>query len=189
MTQDDPLLRERWPPVYDADQLARDISQLVKRGLTTAQFYTLRSLAEPRVCQGDVFLLEAGVPVIDEDGEAVALGDQSYWLVIGNTCDFARTIGEVPWTQAVPIDDLGQDVSATELSKLQGYQASRVFYLPAWSGSVGHCVADLLRPVAVHKQCFVDEKAKVVARLDRPAWVLLHSCLIRFLARDDGRFD
>jgi hypothetical protein len=47
--------------------------------------------------------------------------------------------------------------------------------------------ADFLRPVALHKGA-VGSSARVVARMTREAWILLHGCLIRFLCRDDGRF-
>ena len=177
----------RWPPIYDADELAATISALVQRGVAASQFYASVKRG-PAVCQGDIFTLPSGVPVIDENGEPVAFGDATYWLVIGNTCDFDRAIAEVAWTQAVPITNLGLEITPNELSALTSYKYSRRFYLPPWdSGVVGHCVADFLRPVAVHKAVF-GTQAVVTARLDRPAWILLHSCLIRFLARDDGRF-
>ena len=42
--------------------------------------------------------------------------------------------------------------------------------------------------MTVHKSVF-PEHARVVARMQYAAWVLLHSCLVRFLARDDGRHE
>ena len=70
-----------------------------------------------------------------------------------------------------------------------------MFYVPAWSGAVADqfYAADFLRPVPVDKEAFAQEsggqRAVVVARLSRVAWILLNACLVRFLARDDGRYD
>jgi hypothetical protein len=52
-------------------------------------------------------------------------------------------------------------------------------------------VADLLMPVAIDKRAFAEPErpATVQARLSRAAWILLNACLVRFLARDDGRYD
>lgn len=82
-------------------------------------------------------------------------------------------------------------VEASDFSSFYDrYQTSRAFYVPPWKREVeGHChVADLLRPVTAEKGVF-DEVARVEARMARSGWILLHSCLVRFLCRDDGRFD
>ena len=49
-------------------------------------------------------------------------------------------------------------------------------------------LADFLMPVTIHKQAVFDHTT-LVARLDFHSWLLLNSCLVRFQARDDGRFD
>jgi hypothetical protein len=43
--------------------------------------------------------------------------------------------------------------------------------------------------VPLHRAALRGDDTHVVARMSRLGWVLLHSCLVRFLARDDGRFD
>jgi hypothetical protein len=110
-------------------------------------------------------------------------------LVIGNTCDFDRDLKDVQWTQLVPVVDLGGD-DFPNAPALKRYTTSRAFYVPAWVDRVvGRCcVADLIRPVAVDKRVFASGKGKVLARVTRAAWVLLNACLVRFLARDDGRY-
>jgi hypothetical protein len=113
---------------------------------------------------------------------------------VGNTCDFDRDLVDVRWTQLVPIISLGAttELSATELDAVRKYTQARTFHLPPWSTETerdAH-VADLLRPVGVDKRVFrgPTPTATVQARVSRPAWILLNACLVRFLARDDGRF-
>ena len=61
---------------------------------------------------------------------------------------------------------------------------------PAWDNALRdkHFTADLSTPAAARKAALL-QHGNVVARLSRQGWVLLHSCLVRFLCRDDGRFD
>ena len=181
---------ERWPPVYDADDLARQIRNLAGSEFLEERFYVL----EPEVplCQGDVFHLQSPIPLIDEGGSAVALDDIEYWMALGNTCDFERTVDEVAWTQLVPIIDLGEEslLTKSELQRLRSYQPFRSFYVPRWSSELeGRIfVADLTRPVAAHKTA-LKSVATRQARLSHAAWALFHSCIVRFLARGDGRHD
>ncbi len=133
--------------------------------------------------------MPCALPFIDEAGEPSANNVESeFWLVIGNTCDFDRDIGTLPWTQVVPVDD--RTPSPDQLAAFKKYKASRVFYLPAWDRALGgrHFAADLASIATAHKKALL-EHASVVARMSRKGWVLLHSCLVRFLCRDDGRFD
>jgi hypothetical protein len=46
-----------------------------------------------------------------------------------------------------------------------------------------------MQMVTIEKAAFRDDCARVVARLQFPAWALLHACIVRYLARDDGRFE
>lgn len=176
----------RWPPIYDAEGLDSAIRALITSVDFDSRFWDLRELTD--VCQGDVVELASTVPLIDELGEAVATDDCDRWLVIGNTCDFARDLKDCAWTQLVPLVTLGVDAES-RLKQLRAYNYSRAFYVPPWpQGDRLHRLADFTRPVAAHKGVF-NGVAKVIARMQYPAWVLLHSCLIRFIARDDGRFD
>ncbi len=141
---------ERWPPVYDAKELAQQIRDLAGASDMESRFYT--NSPDMILCQGDIFGLETAIPVIDEDGEAAAIDDCKYWMAIGNTCDFSRAKSDVEWTQLVPILDLGaeSDISSAELQKLRSYQPFRTFYVPTWREEVSAriLVADLTRPVA-----------------------------------------
>ncbi len=178
----------RWPPVYDAEDLAEEIRELAAAEDFDARFWTLRAI-DGTPCQGDVVQLAAEVPLLDETGGPWAADDGiEHWLLIGNTCDFVRDLDKVPYTQLAPIVDVGK-ASLNEVRDFRSYLHSRRFYLPPWpSGDEHHRFADFTRPVTIDKRAF-GSHARVVARMDHAAWVLLHSCLIRFLARDDGRFD
>lgn len=190
---------DRWPPVYDADDLVREIKNLTARPDLAAAFYEWRRdtsmLEVSDVCQGDLIELRADVPLILEDGEPGAMEHPTAtWLVIGNTCDFVRNLDEARWTQLVPVHDLGRraELAANVVATLPRYTQSRAFYIPPWSAAAESqvCIADFLRPVAVDKRAFSEaRRAVVVARMSRPAWILLNACLVRFLARDDGRYD
>ncbi len=184
----------RWPPVYDFGELAEYIQILARADDLAATFWSLAELRDerlPAMCQGDVVELVAGAPVLGEDGQPGVLEDVEHWLVIGNTCDLDRPIDKVPWTQLVPLVDLGsaEELDASRLSQLMRYDAYRGFYVPPWPGGDDHHrLADFLRPVALHRGA-VGTLAKSVARMREHSWVLLHSCLVRFLAQDDGRHD
>lgn len=179
---------ERWPPIYDADTLAEAIEASFLKTQLEASFYDPDLERAGRYCQGDVLSLPRGVPVIDSDGAPQEIDEFEYWLGIGNTCDFDRAIENVAWTQIVPLLDL-KDATSEQLKAFQAYRTSRQFYVPPWPGGDSSRVfaADFLRPVAIHKGA-IGTHARVVARLSREGWILLHGCLIRFLARDDGRF-
>ena len=183
---------ERWPPVYDADELAACIAHAAGHAGGAGLWEPPRRDLDPAICQGDVLQLHRGLPLLDEGLEATVLDPEfDHWLVIGNTCDFAREPRDTPWTQLVPVHEFG-DLSETEpglLADLVGYRLSRRFYMPPWPGATARLrFADLLTPVAALK-ADVPRCARVVARMNFSGWILLHSCLVRFLCRDDGRFD
>jgi len=188
---------ERWPPVYDADDLVREIKRLAEHP-DLASFYEWRrdqsTRAPDDVCQGDVVRLASEVPLILEDGQPATMAHpDAAWLVIGNSCDFDRTLADVRWTQLVPLHSLGvhAELSTAELAAARSYTRARSFYVPAWTeASDAVFMADFLRPAAIDKRAFAgaDAPAVVEARLTRAAWILLNACLVRFLARDDGRY-
>lgn len=185
---------ERWPPTYDANELAEQIKALAGTAGIESDFYAgapvgSGAIASPAWCQGDVLWLDSNVPVLNESGRPATIESDSVWLLIGNTCDIDRSIEKVAWTQLMPMVDLGigEEISAEELQALRSYTQFRRFYLPPWEVGGNHHVADLLRPVALHKAGL--SSARRLARLSVRSWVLLHSCLVRFFARDDGRHD
>jgi hypothetical protein len=178
---------EKWPPVYDPEDLTNAIRDLAGREDLEKKFFAPVSEETGRLCQGDILALAARVPVLDEDAQAVADDEFDFWLVIGNTCDFERDLSDVEWTQVVPVREL-IDVREDERADLRAYQSTRRFYVPPWNGMEPQRVfaADLLRPAALHKKT-IGTAATVVARLSFRAWFLLNGCLMRFFLRADGR--
>ena len=69
------MVSERWPPIYDADDLARTIQQMGERGDLEARFFEPVSAASGDYCQGDVFSFTSPLPLGDEDGQVVAEGE------------------------------------------------------------------------------------------------------------------
>jgi hypothetical protein len=182
------LMNERWPPIYDYEQLITTIKDLIKNDRLISQFFELE--IEKTFYQGDILYLQAPFAYLNQDAQAEAIDENSgYWLLLSNTCDLDRKLDEVPWAQIVPIE-LFADLTKEEIEKYKNYQLSRAFYIPEWSGDVTgqHGIADFCRPVTISREALAAH-AKVVARLTRYSWILLHSCLVRYLARDDGRCD
>jgi hypothetical protein len=183
----DAAAHERWPPIYDAQQLAEQIKDLSSRGELNKQFYSNEVLDVPW-CQGDVIELSSQFPYIDHDGEPSVLESPScgYWLLMSNTCDLTRNLADVRWANLVPLFEV--QPSKEELDVLQQYSQSRKFYAPPWAPEIQHMVAELTMPITVDRRC-LDGRAVRVASMSRIAWYLFHSCIVRYLARDDGRLD
>ena len=185
---------DRWPPIHDFEGLVDYIRELATADGLGSKFWSLKDLQDeqlPKPCHGDILELSAAIPVIADDGSPVVTDQREHWLVTGNSCDSDRTIEEVPWTQVVPLVVLGSthEVGKERLSQLKQYDAFRGFYIPPWpKGDDLHRLANFLQPVTLHRGA-VGTNAKIVGRMQTHAWVLLHSCLIRFYARGDGRHD
>jgi hypothetical protein len=123
---------ERWPPVYDAEGLARQIRELAERDKLLSAFYLPMAVPAPQDrCQGDVIAFHSPVPLIDADGEVVGMGEVEHWLLISNSCDLDRSLDEVAWAQLIPIDVLGVlQLQPEQRAALKGYQTSRRFFVP-----------------------------------------------------------
>lgn len=180
-------VEDRWPPAYDQNELASSIRAITLRPDLEKLFFEPVSERTGPLCQGDILALTSGVPVIEGDGVVREQDEFDYWLTIGNTCDVHRE--EVIWTQIVPIRQL-VGVTRDDLADLRAYRATKRFYVPSWPGMDAGCVfaADFLLPVPMEKAA-LGASARVVARFSRAAWFLLNGCLVRFLARSDGRLD
>lgn len=180
-------MTERWPPSYDANDLKETISKLLSTDEIENQFYT--AVSNKEYYQGDIIKFRSGAPLITADGTCGVYGEMNYWLVTGNTCDISRDISYVQWTQVIPILEVPL-VDESKQKDFLKYKPTRVFYLPSWNSGVKDktLMADFLMPVTIHKKA-IFEHATVVARLDFHSWLLLNSCLVRFQARDDGRFE
>lgn len=185
-------MTRRWEPVYDAESLTKEIARLATAVQDQSYPFYQLTINGPSFCQGDIVELNVDVPCIDEDGEPAALTPPSpFWMLVGNTCDHAREIAHVPWTQAVPLETRARTgTPAALLREMLEYKHARRFHVPTWPNggdSAAIFSADFLRMVPVHRNAL--KAGMLRARLTKEAWYLLHACLIRFLARDDGRED
>ncbi len=203
----------RWPPVYDPEDVKRAIATLASGAAAdSTRFYGTIDPASGDLCQGDVVQFHSGLPAIDEQGEISVAEEVDFWFVLGNSCDYNRSLDEVPSFLASPLYELPEATPVEFLGDLRWYRLSRSFFLPRWPGAPGSLgfVADLTKiamfsrrllatesaqPMVVKKRWhFGNEprprsRAVVVARLSQDAWLLLNAALVRFLARDDGRYD
>lgn len=175
----------RWPPTYDSEQLQGVIQKLATDRTLSKKFYA-NQRAGGDICQGDIIALDADLPFLNSQGLVDATQTYTTWLVIGNTCDFSRA--EVKTSQIVPVTLVpNEEINRDAFEGILTYRAARKFYLPPWmADDTFHGIANFANPATIEKGCLV---GKVDARLSPTAWSLLHSCLIRFLCRDDGRFD
>lgn len=182
---------ERWPPIYDADDLKSAIAELARPDLINQRFYGTEPRDEPW-CQGDILQLQTDLPYIAADGQPAVMANlqTSLWMLVGNTCDLNRSIDEMDTTALVPIIQQDANQFSTEQRQsLNRYNYSRQFYLPPWSQeNTDIMLADLTKPVTTHRNGLTTAGSRL-ARLSYTGWLLLHACLVRFFARDDGRFD
>lgn len=174
-------MADRWDPIYDAEELKTSIRNLAESGSLFVNFYDIYD-HRPDLCQGDILELNAAAPVLDSDGEVAGFGPMKYWAFVGNSCDTDR---DITTTQAAPLYEI-DDLMGNEVDDLTRYVLSRHFYFPECHGRlVGGLMLDWT------EICCVDIRllraAPRVARLKREAWFLFHGCLVRYLARDDGR--
>ena len=180
----------RWPAIYSLKDLQKAIREILASGAEfESKFYVKGRTDDPLVCQGDVVELRSPLPLLDENGEpAVHDGaDFEHWLVVSNTCDHERATS----VQLSPLIVLQAEVGANDISTLKRYEYAKRFYVPPWPGGHDerHRVADFTQSTVLLKTALTNGSAKIVGRLDFPGWALLHTCLVMYLARDDGRFD
>lgn len=181
---------DRWPPVYDELELKKAIEELVDRDFIFSKFYGPQVQGSP-IAQGDIIKLVTDLPYIDQDGSPAILDCDAitYWMITSVTCDLDRE--EVNTAHIVPIFDFLANLTQAGFGeKYRRYKAYRAFFLPPWDVSVENhfFVADLITPVTIDKQALIN-KAEVVATMSLEGWLLLNSCLVRYLARSDGRND
>jgi hypothetical protein len=180
------MSEERWPTTYDAKELASTIQKLSANNQLASTFYSSTALGYS--CQGDIVELNSAQPYIAKDGKPAIIDDFKYWLVIGNSCDLSRKESEVRYTQIIPIVHVNSDdFLRSKISDFLAYKYSRRFYLPPWRGADKSKLffADFTRATTIEKSFLSKELTR--ASLLQHSWYLLHCCLVRYLARDDGR--
>lgn len=180
----------RWPPLTDAESLKEIIRSITDDELKfESKFFQEPTPLNDEPCQGDIVELRCAVPFIDEDGQAVVTDHEfQHWIVLGNTCDMSRS--EEKKSLIAPLVQLQAEVTPERIQRFRKYELYKQFYVPPWADDPEqlHRAADFMQLVTIEKAAF-HKSAKIVARLQFPAWALLHACIVRYLARDDGRFD
>ncbi len=172
----------RWPPVYDFDSLKAEIKLLVDRGLEE-NFYKDSPNLE-NFFQGDIFELDMEFPYIDENGDVVSI-ESNKWLILGNTCDIDRN--DLPYTNIIPLDEL-DGVPTNIIDKLKRFQNYKKIFFPNIDKEQVGYVADFTKICSIEKTFLIGNAIKI-SELEYSSWVLFHSCIVRYFARDDGRHD
>lgn len=190
-----PDVVSRWPPVYDFNELGQQINKLIESREIFETFYYREGL-DAILCQGDVINFAGLAPYIDQDGDISSLDEEyDFWLILGNTCDLQRipTRDKInnfpPFSHITPLIPIPTDAPDEIVNGLRTYNSYKKFFVPSWENSSRQeYIVDFTLICSVDKVC-LNSKAIVTARLTQKSWVLLHSCLVRYLARDDGRHD
>jgi hypothetical protein len=182
----------KWPPVYDFDSLAAQIKELVSNQQIFNVFYQNDDPVNVALCQGDIIQFKSPLPVIDAEGDIGTVdGEFSNWVIIGNTCDLDRQIHNTGYSHISPLIKLRADEPEPILAGLKAYSSFKRFFIPPWqlNDTPGYFL-DFTQMCSVHKSCLLNENVVTVsARMGRLSWLLFHSCIVRYLARDDGRHD
>jgi hypothetical protein len=173
---------ERWPVIYDSAQLLEQINELKSK---SELFYQKDELVQDFLCQGDVIYLEKDFLYYDKDGSPALIEGCNYWVVLGNTCDIQRSIEDVPLTQIIPLIEL-VSVEAKVLSDLKSFQSFKKFYYQQINKK--HYIVDFTEVCTINKDFLVNNSIKK-KELSYIGWILFHCCIVRYLARDDGRKD
>lgn len=179
----------RWPPIYDFNELGEEINRLVSSCGIFDEFF-LEETLDPNLCQGDILKFPGQFPFIDERGNVTILDEEyDYWLILGNTCDLHRELPSPHFSHITPLIPLDVDAPDKVMRGLRSYDSYKKFFIPPWDGSAQQgFIIDFTQMGSVDKKCLLDI-TELTARLTSKSWLLLHSCLVRYLARDDGRHD
>lgn len=173
----------RWPPVYDFVDLQKQIKTLIDDGVEDDFYNNYPNNDE--FYQGDIIELEAPFPFINEDGD-IAVYNTKKWLILGNTCDITRE--DLNFTNIIPLDEIDSDIPRNILNDLRRFQSFKKTYFPDINKKHNGYVADLTNICSINKS-FLNKNATKTSELTYPAWILFHSCIVRYFARDDGRHD
>lgn len=177
---------DRWPPVYSQEQLTESINSFVTHK-SFEDFWVFFADGTSPKFQGDVFTLPLEFAFLSHDKVLRERARPEFWMIIGNTCDIHREVKDVPYTQICPVNALPDDVPASILGSLKSYSASRIFYLPPWEVGGKSYTMDFNRIISFRKESL--DAITRVCGLSNKSWALFNACVVRYLARDDGRND
>ncbi len=182
-------MADRWPPAYDSHTLQEQINRLREQKGFSETFYCQNEL--PFFCQGDIIRFATDFPFIDADGEISFIPNpDNLWLFAGNTCDFSKKTGDFKYTHICPVEKVPEHTAEELQNGFYSYSTYKRFYLPVWQRTDtgrGYFI-DFTQMCSVERDGLI-RHAQLQARMSRKSWFLFHSCLVRYLARDDGRHD
>lgn len=184
----------RWPPVYDFEELANVIKKLINSEELFKQFFKLY-IKDTELLQGDIVNFKGYPCYIDASGDISALEQEyNHWMILGNSCDLARTslqadssLGLPHLTHITPLIPIDRNIPRQVLTDLKKFKLFKKMFVPSWSSNQNYYI-DFTIITSIEKKCLLNN-ALVEARLRRNSWFLFHACLVRYLARDDGRND
>ncbi len=188
------MSERRWPPIYDEIQLENQIKELATRDAIEKWFFAPDTDAVTGWCQGDLLVFDALLPELNDQLRPFAKERHSLWVLLSNTCDLDRKIEDNPWAIVAPIMALGipTEIPKDKKQSLEHFKTVRQMYWPHWP-SIESTQSPFLWCLDWTRVCNLDRRAlnlvKRRSQLSTYGWVLFHCALVRFLARDDGRFD
>lgn len=184
----------RWPPIYDFKELGQQIKALINDGSIFHHFFA-PDVNGAEFFQGDIISLKSDPVYIDIDGDIAIIDENfSYWVILGNTCDLAQDLPQdsllkIPHlTHISPLIPVPHDIPDGILGNFKRYKLYKRVFIPRWGNEDNDFYIDLTIINSIEKRCLIDH-SDIKARLNFKTWLLLHSCLVRYLARDDGRHD
>ncbi len=184
------MIKERWPTIYDFEQLQSQIKEVVKSNYIRG-FYSLTPKTQ-ELYQGDIIYIDKKFLYINGDGEYNAENYTNYWIVLGNTCDISRNIDDVPFTNIIPIIEFEDSVPINILDGIKNFQNYKSMYIPPFiQEDEKNYFIDFTKILTISKEYFLNKEIKLIKKkeLTYSSWILFHACLVRYLARDDGRND
>ncbi|WOE69067.1 hypothetical protein RZR97_08085 [Hydrogenimonas thermophila] len=178
---------DRWATIYDFEELQNQIKQIVKSNYTKG-FYKL-SIDKHSLFQGDIIKLDKKFAYLNKDGQFQAEYFSGFWIILGNSCDFDRDIKDLPFTNITPMQKLNGDVPEKIINGLKNFQNYKHMYIPSFDSNDEYFI-DFTKIMTISKEYLKSDIYNFkIAELTFDSWILLHSCLVRYFARDDGRND
>ncbi|WP_368028862.1 hypothetical protein [Arcobacter sp. s6] len=182
------MIKDRWPTVYDFKELETQIKEIVKNNYTIG-FYSLTP-KNNELFQGDIVHIEKKFLYLDNNGAYSAEDYTNYWIVLGNTCDIARNLEDIPFSNVIPILKFDDSVPERIFSGIKSFQNYKSMYVPPFSDDMNKYFIDFTKIMTISKEYLLkDVKSIKIKELTYSSWVLFHACLLRYLVRDDGRND
>ena len=180
---------KRWQPIYDFDELQEQIKNIIQNDYKE-DFYTT-SLDIASLFQGDIVVIDKKFVYLNQDGKHQAEYFSEYYMIIGNSCDFDRSIKDLPYTNIIPLQRIEIDIPKDILNGLKKFQNYKHMYLPNFDNSNDEYFIDFTKIMTVSKEYLLNQNISSIkiAELTFESWILLHACIVRYFARDDGRHD